>query len=953
MAQLPLVRERSVQTQAAPDQFQKVSYDPEAFGAGIGRALQNLGAQGQELAHIQAQIQHEVKANDALTNLNSAKDEMRQWMYDPQDGILAKTGGNARGSGAQAAVNADDIKKRYLAKITDPETKAVWTKLWDREAEQAKDQASSHELSQMGEYQNQTVKGTLLGSMQDAYNAYNDNKAVDKAIDTSLRAIRANAAGAPPEIVKASEADAVSGIRLAVLSRLAVEDPTKGMEYYRAHAKDFSGKDHVTATQFIQPALDEETANQWMAGRSAQGGKQTYDLYGAVEHAESSGDTNAQSDAGASGLMQLMPATARAMAAKIGRADLAHMDDEQIKAAISGPANAELNRALGRTYLNEQLKAYNGDIEAALVAYNAGPTGADAFLEHNAGRQPGQRDYNVPGRSKIKTETEGYVRKVMAGYSGGNGPMGQAATRMTAENWGLRNFKPSDLIAPTGGGAWVDAHAAQSLDSLADKMSQQFPGFKIKVNEERDPNGVTAGRRRGTADPKDNPHVSKSQHLAGDAFDIQVQGWSDEQKAAFLTYARQAGFGGIGFYGPKGHLHIDMGNTRTWGTMPEWAKGPMQTAVGAHTPGQVQVADASGRVGYSSAGPGPTVPTGRGSFYAGIPEENTNVLLEAAQSLTDASVRARVESKIRIQGAQQTAAAKQQIADDKTAAWQTVLNSSSANLDPQLVARLDPGFMNGLRTFEENRAKGGPMPQDDRVWASASTDIEALKAMSSDEIYTTYRNKLDDSHFDKLLDLYRAAHKENTGDAHANDLMANARSRSDILKDAGTLMGWDPKGANASAQYAASLAKAFDDKVLIEQASKDRKLNSTEMQDIVDKLLITDKSVWSPGEKDRALASADPKTFVAASTWDEVQKDDQQTLTKVYSRRFGGNQPSREDATEIYNRAMQIYLGADIQPEGSFVDYLQRGANQLYQRNLTPAELKDAYNRLFLSFLGR
>src|SRR5690606_34568142 len=110
-----------------------------------------------------------------------------------------------------------------------------------------------------------------------------------------------------------------------------------------------------------------------------------------------------------------------------------------------------------------------------------------------------------------------------------------------------------------------------ALDSVADRMYQRFPGFKIKINEETtgDPNQPTAGRRRGTSDPKDNPHVTNSQHVTGGtAFDVQIQGWSDEQKAAFLTEARQLGFSGVGFYGPGGHLHIDMGKERTWGVVP-------------------------------------------------------------------------------------------------------------------------------------------------------------------------------------------------------------------------------------------------------------------------------------------------------------------------------------------------------------------------------------------------
>jgi hypothetical protein len=78
-------------------------------------------------------------------------------------------------------------------------------------------------------------------------------------------------------------------------------------------------------------------------------------LIRAIIHAESAFDVHARSKAGAMGLMQLMPATAADM-------------------GVTNAFNAKQNILGGSRYLAQMLKQFNGDIELACAAYNAGPT---------------------------------------------------------------------------------------------------------------------------------------------------------------------------------------------------------------------------------------------------------------------------------------------------------------------------------------------------------------------------------------------------------------------------------------------------------------------------------------------------------------------------------------------------------------------------------------------------
>ena len=104
-------------------------------------------------------------------------------------------------------------------------------------------------------------------------------------------------------------------------------------------------------------------------------------LLHAVITAESSYDPNAISRAGAVGLMQLMPETAK-------------------RYGVSNRKNPKQNIFGGSRYLRDLLKLFNNNMELALAAYNAG---------ENAVKKYG---YKVPPYK----ETQRYVKKVIQYY---------------------------------------------------------------------------------------------------------------------------------------------------------------------------------------------------------------------------------------------------------------------------------------------------------------------------------------------------------------------------------------------------------------------------------------------------------------------------------------------------------------------------------------------------------
>lgn len=90
-------------------------------------------------------------------------------------------------------------------------------------------------------------------------------------------------------------------------------------------------------------------------------------LVKAVVWQESRGKPNAVSGKGATGLMQVMPATAKEIAKELG------VKDYDLK-------DPETNMQFGQHYLNKMLKLFGGDEALALAAYNAGPGKVRAWV---------------------------------------------------------------------------------------------------------------------------------------------------------------------------------------------------------------------------------------------------------------------------------------------------------------------------------------------------------------------------------------------------------------------------------------------------------------------------------------------------------------------------------------------------------------------------------------------
>lgn len=311
----------------------------------------------------------------------------------------------------------------------------------------------------------------------------------------------------------------------------------------------------------------------------------------ALTHQESGGKDDAISPKGAIGRMQIMPNTARDISKWRGDGLIdKNMSNERITEILSNPT---LNEAYGDFYLKKQIKDFSakGGVEAALVAYNAGPGVAQAWIDSGF------------DNSKLPAETRNYVRSIM-----GNLPSMTGQDRFPGS---APKGDPAQVQFVWNGRTDLKAQGNDSAlnQDMVGRVKSAFAGLginKVRINS-------------GFRDEAENAAVGgakRSQHTHGNAIDIDVSGYSVAERVNIIKALSAAGITGLGI--GSNMIHADTGGRRAWGyassagggAIPKWAQG----AITEHLEGRAQAPSR----------------TSMGGRYAGLPYDMRQKFVAAA-----------------------------------------------------------------------------------------------------------------------------------------------------------------------------------------------------------------------------------------------------------------------------------------------------------------------------------
>jgi soluble lytic murein transglycosylase len=176
--------------------------------------------------------------------------------------------------------------------------------------------------------------------------------------------------------------------RLAADLSLAINRPDLGVMI--ARSAGVNGLGDYARAGFPQVSVPGPMARHWT-------------MIHAISRQESQFDREATSSAGALGLMQLMPGTARETAGKLGLS----YDNPRLR------SDPSYNIMLGSTYFANMLDYYGGSYPLAVAAYNAGPGNVNKWIRANGDPRMSGMDMVSWIEAIPIFETRNYVQRVL------------------------------------------------------------------------------------------------------------------------------------------------------------------------------------------------------------------------------------------------------------------------------------------------------------------------------------------------------------------------------------------------------------------------------------------------------------------------------------------------------------------------------------------------------------
>jgi soluble lytic murein transglycosylase len=415
--------------QVAPQQRPGVRYDAPQTGtqnAQFGEALQRAGGQVQQMIVAEQDKADMIRVDDAL---NQTKQAINEATFSKDTGYLAKQGKDAFPADQPLDAVYGDAVSAKMQDIAATLGNENQRKMYRQHAQGAltnfKAGVQRHSSQQFRHYSVATNNATVDLAVDNAARNWNSPTIVGEELNAAQNAIAKNAElqGIPlsDPIAKELMLKATSAIySRATKAALEANDLDTAAKYLNMGA--VSGKmsaddmlqvrGHIETQQRIQTA-DRVSQRQIIQAAPAMAGSDNERFHAITWNAESRNQqfkpdgTVVTSPKGAVGVAQVLPTTGPEAAKLAGLP----WSLERLK------TDAEYNRALGRAYMEEQLRVNGGDIEKAWAAYNAGPGALRVALA--AAKNP--KNDGRPWLSFLPEETQKYVASNRAKFDAGGG----------------------------------------------------------------------------------------------------------------------------------------------------------------------------------------------------------------------------------------------------------------------------------------------------------------------------------------------------------------------------------------------------------------------------------------------------------------------------------------------------------------------------------------------------
>lgn len=506
MAQQPLEYREQVTLGSGPSAaIQPVPLTPNPSMPDVGAGYRAAAAFGDELVKVAAVLnegQQQTQASQAMEGFLQKRAELTDQYVKDQDYATAEE---------RFAKDIGDAKMQALQGVSNPQMRAKLSLEMERDVITSANKVRTAQFGRQADINvaasdvvrqsaiNEAVAAGSEAERQAAIGRYESN------LNGLVRSgwMDASVAGAKAQSFRGEldAADAYALVNrnpaqakaaLADSTNFPTLDPIKRQTLTVAAEQKLDANNTATVTQAA--AFHPEAASLTM-GRVVSADHAVKIFDNGIVPIESNGNNGAVSSKGALGASQIMPATAREVAASLGLKDIAALSDDDLKKKLtsSDPADQALNLKLGRAYWSQMVTRYDGNVALAAAAYNAGPGRADrwkaeAEAKFGAGFTPAQLASIVD----IK-ETQDYLSKLYGRFGAPmNVQFSSPAAAMQASNavgavLTQQTARETHLLT-------AQAQAASSADNVVEVVRAGFDADQQRIANFRAVNTAAAAK---------------------------------------------------------------------------------------------------------------------------------------------------------------------------------------------------------------------------------------------------------------------------------------------------------------------------------------------------------------------------------------------------------------------------------------------------------------------------
>jgi hypothetical protein len=362
-------------------QNKAVRTSPDAFGASVGRGLQEVAAGGMNVAAA-LQYRDRLKAEaDARLATDALRDTARTEMYDPENGYMFATGANAVNGQREAMLEQLNRERERIAETLTPEARKIFEQQAMDLDNRIQDTAITHEGTELRDYTLGAFMAAAEGNLEEAIrNADNDEK-FTSGLNTALEEVNAASALAgksPAETAKAQAQITSSAYSGRVLA-FAREDPSLAFEYLQAHKGDIDVDTYNKLHAGLEGAYYADQARGWVsentvgAAYGGTGGGYGLPIYGFDVEVKMIGDAAANPPQA-----QTVGVVGRAVQSVLGPGAQVEISSGT-RAGDHGSQHADGGAADVTFYREDGTVIFWNDPEAKQIALAAAAMGAKGF----------------------------------------------------------------------------------------------------------------------------------------------------------------------------------------------------------------------------------------------------------------------------------------------------------------------------------------------------------------------------------------------------------------------------------------------------------------------------------------------------------------------------------------------------------------------------------------------